>query len=92
MILTGTDYFFDVGILLSELGVCETSNSDLLPARKSKLQWLKPILPRVTEYSDLHLVAPDTTICDFEVSTDASKIINPKYYVVYEFLTACSSG
>ena len=69
----GTKYFFDVGILLSEMGVCKLSRVDMLPAalrqNSVKLQWLNPILPSDSEYRNLRMVACDTTICDFEVST-----------------------
>jgi hypothetical protein len=68
----GTKYFFDVGILLSEMGVCKSSNVDMLPAARRqnsvKLQWLNPILPSDSEYRNLRMVARDTTICDFEVN------------------------
>ena len=68
----GTKYFFDVGILLSEMGVCKSSYVDMLPAARRqnsvKLQWLNPILPSDSEYRNLRMVARDTTICDFEVS------------------------
>ena len=72
LFFTGTKYFFDVGILLSEMGVCKLSNVDMLPAARRqnsvKLQWLNPILPSDSEYRKLRMVACDTTICDFEVN------------------------
>ena len=75
LFFAGTKYFFDVGILLSEMGVCKLSNVDMLPAARQqnsvKLQWLNPILPSDSEYCNLRMVACDTTICDFEVSTIA---------------------
>ena len=73
LFFAGTKYFFDVGILLSEMGVCKLSSVDMLPAalrqNSVKLQWLNPILPSDSEYRNLRMVACDTTICDFEVST-----------------------
>ena len=72
LFFAGTKYFFDVGILLSEMGVCKLSSVDMLPAalrqNSVKLQWLNPILPSDSEYRNLRMVACDTTICDFEVS------------------------
>ena len=80
LFFAGTKYFFDVGILLSEMGVCKLSNVDMLPAARRqnsvKLQWLNPILPSDSEYCNLRMVACDTTICDFEVSTIAMHSMN----------------
>ena len=72
LFFAGTKYFLDVGILLSEMGICKLSHVDMLPAalrqNSVKLQWLNPILPSNSEYLNLRKVACDTTICDFEVS------------------------
>ena len=89
----GTKYFFDVGILLSEMGVCKLSSVDMLPAalrqNSVKLQWLNPILPSDSEYRNLRMVACDTTICDFEVSTISLAFLCTKYQIFTCFSMFC---
>ena len=72
LIFAGKKYYFDVGILLSEMNVCRSTRIQaMLPVsdwqNSAKLRWLDPIIPSETEFFKLRRIGSPTVIRDFEV-------------------------